>query len=295
MWTREPPAGSWTTGASGPATTRTTTATRSATCSPGCWPHGRASALPCAARQAMEKVSTQAMAGAPALPRPITVTPPGALCWRGRNHKLQVLLIHRPRYKDWSWPKGKIDAGETTPECAVREVREEIQVDVQLGIPLPTVHYRVPSGIKEVFYWAARLEDAEPVPDGSEVDDVKWCQVPEALTMLSNPSDREPLEKLVTAHSRGDLDTYPFVVVRHAKAKPRSSWSKSEGERPLAATGRRQALAVSRLLAAWRAQRIATSPWVRFVQTITPYASAQQLKLRSVPQLNVDWAGRIPK
>jgi 8-oxo-dGTP pyrophosphatase MutT (NUDIX family)/phosphohistidine phosphatase SixA len=243
----------------------------------------------------MEKASTQAMAGAPALPGPITVTAAGALCWRVRNHKLQVLLIHRPRYKDWSWPKGKIDAGETTPECAVREVREEVQVDVQLGIPLPTVHYRVPSGIKEVFYWAARLEDAEPVPDGSEVDDVKWCQVPEALTLLSNPSDREPLEKLVTAHSRGDLDTYPFVVVRHAKAKPRSSWSKAEGERPLAATGRRQALAVSRMLAAWRPQRIATSPWVRCVQTITPYASAQQLKLRSVPQLTEHAAGRNPK
>src|SRR3954452_5213130 len=113
--------------------------------------------------------------------------------------------------------------------------------------------------------------------------------------MLSNPSDREPLEKLVTAHSRGDLDTYPFVVVRHAKAKPRSSWSKAEGERPLAATGRRQALAVSRMLAAWRPERIATSPWVRCVQTITPYASAQQLKIRNVPQLTEHAAGRNPK
>ncbi|MCG2621527.1 NUDIX hydrolase [Arthrobacter sp. I2-34] len=243
----------------------------------------------------MEQDSTQASAGAPTVPGPITVTAAGALCWRVRNHKLQVLLIHRPRYKDWSWPKGKLDAGETTPECAVREVREEIQVDVQLGIPLPTVHYRVPSGIKEVFYWAARLEDAEPVPDGTEVDKVTWCQVTEALTLLSNPSDREPLEHLVTAYSRGDLETYPFVVVRHAKAKPRSNWSKAEGERPLAATGRRQALAVCRMLMVWRPGLVATSPWQRCVQTVTPYALDQQLKIRNVPQLTEHAADRSPK
>ncbi|MFD1212812.1 NUDIX domain-containing protein [Arthrobacter sp. GCM10027362] len=226
---------------------------------------------------------------------PVTVTAAGALCWRIRDGKLQVLLIHRPKYKDWSWPKGKLNAGETTPECAVREVREEIQVDLQLGIPLPTVHYRVPSGIKEVFYWAARLQDTEPVPDGSEVDKIMWCSVDEALPLLTNPSDREPLEELITAHSRGDLETYPFIVVRHAKAKPRSNWSKAEGERPLAATGRRQAMAVCRMLTAWRPKRIATSPWVRCVQTVAPYASAQQLKIRSVPQLTEHAAERKPK
>ncbi|NKX52627.1 NUDIX domain-containing protein, partial [Arthrobacter deserti] len=201
----------------------------------------------------------------------------------------------RPRYKDWSWPKGKLDAGETTPECAVREVREEVQVDIQLGIPLSTVHYRVPSGMKEVFYWAARLEDAEPVPDGTEVDKHRWGTVDEALELLSNPADREPLEELVTAHSRGDLETYPFIVVRHAKAKPRSNWSKAEGERPLAATGQRQALAVCRMLAAWRPARIASSPWVRCVQTMSPYALEHQLKIRAVAQLTEHAAERSPK
>ncbi|NKX53521.1 NUDIX hydrolase [Arthrobacter sp. E918] len=227
---------------------------------------------------------------------PVAVTAAGALCWRVRENKLQVLLIHRPRYRDWSWPKGKLDSGETLPECAVRELREEIQVDVQLGIPLPTVRYRISSGIKEVFYWAARLQDVEPVPDGTEVDEVKWCPVDEALELLSNPSDREPLEELITAHSRGDLETYPFIVVRHAKAKPRSTWNKAEGERPLAATGRRQALAVCRMLTAWRPKRIASSPWVRCVQTITPYVEAQQVKkLRTVPQLTEHAAERSPK
>jgi 8-oxo-dGTP diphosphatase len=242
----------------------------------------------------LPKEDTPAPGPAP-LAGPVTVTAAGALCWRIRGEALQVLLIHRPRYKDWSWPKGKLDEGETTPECAVREVREEIQVNVKLGIPLPTVHYRVPSGIKEVFYWAARLDKEEPVPDGSEVDKTAWCTADEALERLSNPADRAPLEELITAYSRGDLRTYPFVVVRHAKAKPRSSWSRAEGDRPLAATGRRQALAVCRMLAAWGPKRVATSPWVRCVQTITPYIDANGGKIRVVPALTEHAAERNPK
>ena len=100
----------------------------------------------------MERASTQAMAGAPATPGPITVTAAGALCWRVRNHKLQVLLIHRPRYKDWSWPKGKLDPGETLPECAVREVEEETGARVELGRPLPTVTYVLPDGRTKHVY-----------------------------------------------------------------------------------------------------------------------------------------------
>ena len=62
----------------------------------------------------------------------------GVLPWRVNGRGLEVLLIHRPDYDDWSWPKGKLDDGETLPECAVREVREEIGLDVDLGLPLPS-------------------------------------------------------------------------------------------------------------------------------------------------------------
>ena len=170
------------------------------------------------------------------------MTAAGAVPWRVVKDKLEVLLIHRPRYDDWSWPKGKIDDGETIPECAVREVQEEIGLTAQLGIPLPPIHYPVASGLKVVHYWAVKANGAKLLPDGKEVDSVMWCAPEKAAALLSNPSDVVPLQYLQEAHGRGHLDTWPLVVLRHAKAKPRSSWSKAEGERPLAATGTRQAL-----------------------------------------------------
>ena len=80
----------------------------------------------------------------------------GALIWRVNGGELEVLMIHRDRYDDWSWPKGKLDAGETMPECAAREVFEEVGLDIHLGIPLPAMSYPVASGAKVVYYWAAK-------------------------------------------------------------------------------------------------------------------------------------------
>ena len=86
----------------------------------------------------------------------------GALIWRVRNSKIELLIIHRPRYDDWSWPKGKQDAGETIPETAIREISEEVQLRVHLGVPLGTTRYKVNGKTKDVFYWAAQLPAWEP-------------------------------------------------------------------------------------------------------------------------------------
>lgn len=224
----------------------------------------------------------------------IKVVAAGALCWRTRNGQLEVLMIHRPRYKDWSWPKGKIDEGETTPECAVREVREEAGIRIRLGIPLPATVYPVSSGLKIVHYWAARIQDGKPVPDGKEVDGVRWCTPAEAHAELTNPSDRLPLHALEEAHAEDRLGTWPLIIVRHAKAKPRSSWTRAEGDRPLAATGLRQAQAVSRLLTAWLPDRVLSSPWVRCVQTVRPYVKARQVKFKTVDAITERSAKRKP-
>jgi 8-oxo-dGTP pyrophosphatase MutT (NUDIX family)/phosphohistidine phosphatase SixA len=223
-----------------------------------------------------------------------TVVAAGTLCWRIEKGKLEVLVIHRPRYKDWSWPKGKLDPGETTPECAVRETFEEVGLSVKLGIPLATISYPVSSRDKVVHYWAARIERLVPAPDGKEVDRVQWVSPEKARELLSNPSDVQPLDALVEAHLAKDLQTWPLIVVRHAKAKPRSSWSRAEGERPLAATGRRQAVAVSRLLQAWNPERVVSSPWVRCVQTISPYVHQRSAKLKLVDALTEHDAARKP-
>lgn len=224
----------------------------------------------------------------------VVVVAAGALCWRVSNGRLEVLLIHRPRYDDWSWPKGKIDPGETTPECAVREVEEEVGLEIRLGIPLPPIQYEVASGMKYVHYWAAQVERADVQPDGREVDDYLWCPPREAFDLLSNPSDSEPLEALVDAFDSGTLRTWPLIIVRHAKAKPRSSWTRAEGERPLAATGRRQAQAVSRLLEAWKPQRVISSPWLRCVQTVSPYLKNADAKLKLVDAITEHNAERKP-
>lgn len=209
----------------------------------------------------------------------------GALCWRVKKKKLEVLLIHRQRYDDWSWPKGKLDNGETLPECAVREVHEEVGLAITLGIPLPTIRYAVKPGIKEVRYWAAAVDDMPPIPDGKEVDTALWCSPNKARGLLSNPSDQEPLEALVSAFASDALATWPLLVIRHAKAKPRSAWTRAEGERPLAATGKRQALYVQRLLMSWHPGKILTSGWMRCIATISPYAQATKAKVKVVTWL----------
>lgn len=223
-----------------------------------------------------------------------TIIAAGTLCWRLEKGRLEVLVIHRPRYGDWSWPKGKLDPGETTPECAIRETLEEVGMSVKLGLPLGTITYPVSSGDKTVSYWAARTERLSPAPDGREVDQAQWVSPEEARSLLANPSDVEPLDVLLAAHDASDLQTWPLIVVRHAKAKPRSSWSRAEGERPLAATGRRQAAAVSRLLQAWGPERILSSPWVRCVQTVSPYVNQRSAKLKLVDALTERDAARKP-
>ncbi|HET8795079.1 MAG TPA: NUDIX hydrolase [Arthrobacter sp.] len=219
----------------------------------------------------------------------------GALCWRSRRGELQLLMIHRPRYDDWSWPKGKLDDGETLPEAAVREVAEEVGIRIKLGIPLPSIQYKVNSGMKEVLYWAAHVDEQEPLPDGKEVDQAEWVSPDKARALLTNPSDIDPLNALVEVFEEGHLPTWPIILLRHAKAKPRSSWTLAEGDRTLVASGQRQAQAVGRLLTAWGPNRALTSPWVRCVQTLKPYAKTTKLKIKQIDALTEASHKRQPK
>lgn len=225
-----------------------------------------------------------------------TINAAGALIWRRNQSKLEVLIIHRPHYDDWSWPKGKQDAGETLPETAVREVREEVGLQVTLGAPLAMTTYKVRGKNKEVYYWAAELPfGAHAQADEAEVDELRWVSPKQARSMLTNSTDQQPLKALLRLEATQDLKTRPVIVVRHAKAKPRSTWAGAEGERSLAATGKRQALSVGRLLEAWSPQRIVSSPWVRCMQTVYPYSKTSGLAIKEKRALTEDSNKRSPK
>ena len=208
----------------------------------------------------------------------------GAICWREEKGRLLVAVIHRARYNDWGWPKGKVDPGELLPETAVREILEETGLAIRLGVKLGTQHYELPNGKpKQVHYWAAKvsakaLKNSKFKPS-EEVAKVDWLTPEEASALLSYDHDKQFLEKLVQLHADEMLDTRPFIVLRHGKATPRDKWSKGEETRPLLSTGKKQSKALNRLLPAWRAKRIVSSPWERCRATVTPYAEANGFEI----------------
>ncbi len=210
----------------------------------------------------------------------------GALVWRVRQGRLQVILVHRPRYKDWSWPKGKLEPGETLVAAATREVAEETGYDVVLGQPLPRLQYPISDGrLKQVHYWAAQVagrpdataliaRSAVPRASREEIDDVRWFDADVAAHKVTRPADAEPLTALVAAYEKGRLDTRALVVVRHGRARGRSSWPGTEGTRPLTPAGRVQAQALVPLLSGFGVVSIITSPWERCLATVASYAQA---------------------
>ena len=161
----------------------------------------------------------------------------GALVWREKGGDLQVLLVHRPRYDDWSFPKGKLESGESLCTCAMREVAEETGVQVRLEQPLETIRYRLGDGTrKEVRYWAARELDRGspalaargriPRASRSEIDGVRWMGVKEARKRLDHAIDRDLLGSLVDLWEDDKLDTWTLVLVRHARVVKRSVWNR---------------------------------------------------------------------
>lgn len=192
----------------------------------------------------------------------------GCLITRGSGADVETVLVHRPKYDDWSLPKGKQDQGEHVIETAVREVREETGLTVALRRPLHQRSYQIGGEPKVVSYWHAEVITDNGFEPSREVDDVKWLPLAAAVDRSSHELDMQ----LISAAA--EPPGTPFVLLRHGRAVKRAAWKGDDLERLLDPSGETQAKVLVRRLQAYGVRRIHASAARRCVQTVEPYSAA---------------------
>ncbi|ORB69793.1 NUDIX hydrolase [Mycobacterium scrofulaceum] len=217
----------------------------------------------------------------------------GAVLWRpadSSNPGLEIAVIHRPRYDDWSLPKGKVDPGETAPVAAVREVCEETGHQAILGRRLDMVTYPIEAGVKKVYYWAARSTGGDFTP-GNEVDELVWLPMADALKKLSYAHDR----KMLRHFTKHPADTHTVLVVRHGTAGRKSRFKGDDTRRPLDKRGRAQAEALVPQLLAFGASEVHAADRLRCHQTVEPLAEELGVTVHNEPALTEESYAKSPK
>jgi 8-oxo-(d)GTP phosphatase len=221
------------------------------------------------------------------MPQPRDVVAAGVVAFRpGRR----VLLVHRPRYDDWSFPKGKLDPGERAAVAAVREAAEETGLHLRLGPPLASQRYPNGDRCKTVHYWVAWPvgdADVSGYRVNDEIDEVVWLPYEEALHRLTYARDRNTLVEARRLRKK----THALVVLRHGKARSRKGWGRRpDAERPLVSLGHGQAQRLVSLLATYAATRIVSSPSTRCLDSVRPYADATGWELEEDDGISEDSA-----
>ena len=212
----------------------------------------------------------------------------GGVLWRRsqaagpRAADVEVAVVHRPKYADWTFPKGKLDPGESDLEAALREIEEETSYTGSPGRNLGDISYvkttRGKGVPKVVHYWEIRAAGGSFVPN-QEVDDLRWLTPGEAEALLSKEGDRDILRRF----SRGPVTTSVVVMVRHASAGSRSEWVGDDRIRPLDSEGRRQATALVALLRPWAIEEIVSADFVRCTQTVEPLSESIGVPIKQDP------------
>lgn len=213
---------------------------------------------------------------------PHVIRAAGVVLLRTENGEQEFLVVHRPGRKDWSLPKGKLDAGEHVLLAAVRECDEESGFTPILQAPLPLQSYSVSGRPKVVHYWRGRiLEESGFAPD-DEVDEVLWLPVTTARDSLTYPSESRLVELAATMP-----DTVPFILVRHTQALKRSQFDGDvDSERPLSGKGRSQSKALTPLLEAFGIEEVYSSPSRRCTETVKRLAKAVDADVLPEPLLS---------
>ncbi len=204
---------------------------------------------------------------------PATVIAAGGVVWRERRGVRQVLLVHRPRYDDWSLPKGKLNPNEHVLLGARREIEEETGQDVVIGPPLGVQRYTVRknggTADKLVHYWSATPVDSSDFHPNDE-------------TKLSYPRDVDILDSL----GRVVPVAATLILLRHAQAVKRKDWDGKDIVRPLSSTGIAQAERLTGVLAALGVNKLISSDAERCVASVAPYAASIDRHINQWPEIS---------
>ncbi|MGF1666598.1 MAG: NUDIX domain-containing protein [Acidimicrobiia bacterium] len=204
-----------------------------------------------------------------------TIKASGGVVVRPSANGVEVLVIHRPHYDDWSLPKGKDDPGETPERAALRELHEETGYRARIVTRLGDQHYTVNNGRpKTVVYFVMRPTASDGFKRNAEVDEIRWVALAEARQMLSYEYDRDLLDdpRIEPAARSGRV-----YLIRHAHAGDRAAWDRDDRLRPITKKGRRQSDAIAAVVSKAGVDAIYSSPYVRCVQTVQPLAKATRL------------------
>jgi 8-oxo-dGTP pyrophosphatase MutT (NUDIX family)/phosphohistidine phosphatase SixA len=209
----------------------------------------------------------------------------GGVVWRGTHRAVEVVVVHRARYDDWSLPKGKLEKGETQLAAAVREVGEEIGSTVAVSRRLRHVDYDVPAARKgekparkRVGFWAMQHLAGSFTPS-DEVDALEWLTPADAMQRLQYATDQAVLADFAEL----PVPDAVVILVRHARAGRRSDWKGADSLRPLDHFGRMQAQGLVGFLGAFAPDALITADRARCVETVTPFAQAARLPLQVDP------------
>lgn len=210
----------------------------------------------------------------------------GGVVWRPGPAGPEVAIVHRPRYGDWSLPKGKLAAGEPHLIAALREVREETGIRGVAGASLGSTAYTVAGERKRVRWWSVRAEGGEFEP-GEEVDGLSWLPPADALALLG---DAEPLHRWLRLPLQAGL----VLLVRHGSAGDPQAWQGSDEDRALDDIGEQQAQLIARVLLGYRPVRVLSAPPKRCLNTVGPLAVALDLALEVDPLIGEEGAPPDP-
>lgn len=197
----------------------------------------------------------------------------GAVLWRkSEDSQIEIAVIHRPRYDDWSLPKGKVEQGESHISAGYREILEETGFESIFGPEIGHVIYKLEGAPKEVRYWSAQATVQSGHPDEKEVDQIQWLTPKKAKDLLSNKDDRA----IVDFFLEFGPETFPIILLRHAKALKRTDWDGDDGDRPLEHKGQLQAKRLLPIYLPYGPTEVHTSDANRCIETVEPLTKSLQ-------------------